>query len=161
MVGCIEPLVAITETVDVVAAIGITSEEPQPVHRLSPTAIPASSSRCKPRRFFQVKQQNAIASTEPGKKGLWSRWRAAVVGAVVTVSVVEAAPPEGIKVDGEKLHDTPAGNPEQLNETAEANPFCGVTKTVVVPLCPAVMETDAGKRSTEKLGVAACVGSIV
>lgn len=156
MVGCIEPLVAITETVDVVAEIGNTSE-PQPVHRLSPTATPASSSRCKPRRFFQPKQQNAIASTEPGNNGLWLRWRAAVVGAVVTVSVVEAAPPEGITVAGEKLHDTPEGNPEQLNETAEANPFVGVTRTVVVPLCPAVTESDAVKRSTEKLGVAACV----
>jgi hypothetical protein len=76
---------------------------------------------------------------------------------VVTVSVVEAAPPEGITVAGEKLHDTPEGNPEQLNETAEANPFVGVTRTVVVPLCPAVTESDAVKRSTEKLGVAACV----
>ena len=161
MVGCIEPLAAITETVDVVAEIGITSEEPQPVHRLSPIATPASSSRCKPRRLFQPRQQNAIAIIELGNNGLWWRWRAAIVAALVTVSVVEAAPSEGITLAGEKLHDTPAGNPEQLNETAEANPFCGVTKTVVVPLCPLVMETDAGKRSTEKLGAAACVRLMV
>jgi hypothetical protein len=156
VVGCIEPLAAITETVDVVAEIGITSTVPQPVHRLSPTAKQASSSRCMPRRFFQPKQQTAIAITEPGNNGLGSRWRAAVIGAVVTVSIVEVAPPEGIKVAGEKLHDAPAGNPEQLNEMAESNPLFGVTKTVVVPLCPAVTETDAGKRSTEKLGVDAC-----
>jgi hypothetical protein len=41
------------------------------------------------------------------------------------VSVVEATAPDGVTVAGAKLHEVPAGNPEQLNETAEAKPFCG------------------------------------
>lgn len=142
------------------AEIGIATV-PQPVHRLSPTATPASMNSCKPRRFLQPKQQSAIANIEPGNNGLWSRWRAAVVGTMDTESVVEVAPPEGTTVAGEKLHDAPEGNPEQLNETAEANPFFGVTKTVVAPLWPAMTEIDAGKISTEKLGVAACVKLMV
>jgi hypothetical protein len=81
------------------------------------------------------------------------RWRAASVVEVVTVRVVEATPPDGITVAGEKLHDAPEGNPEQLNETVAANEFCGVTKTVVVPLCPAVTARDPGETATEKLGV--------
>jgi hypothetical protein len=41
-----------------------------------------------------------------------------VVVEVFTVSVVEAARPDDVILAGEKLHDAPAGNPEQLNETS-------------------------------------------
>jgi hypothetical protein len=45
--------------------------------------------------------------TEPG-------WAAALLGAVVgMVKVVEAGPPDGVTVEGEKLHDAPLGTPEQ------------------------------------------------
>jgi hypothetical protein len=64
-------------------------------------------------------------------------------------------------VDGEKLHDAPVGNPEQLNDTGAANEFCGATKIVVVPLCPGVTLTDAGETATVKLGVATCVRLMV
>jgi len=67
-----------------------------------------------------------------------------------TVSVVVAAAPDGVTVVGEKLHEAPDGKPEQLNETAEANPFCGVTVTVVFPGCPDEMVSDAGATATAK-----------
>lgn len=78
---------------------------------------------------------------------------AGVVVEVVSVSVVEAAAPDGVTVVGEKLHADPEGNPEQANETAELKPFAGVTETAVVPLCPAVTVIDAGEAATEKSGV--------
>jgi hypothetical protein len=165
VVGCREPLVAITVTVDAVACVvaGELVHTPrlQPVHRLSPSATSTSGNICKPRRFFQPNQQSATASTEPGNNGLELRWRAAVVVEVVTVSVVEATVPDVVTVVGEKLHDAPEGNPEQLNDTAPPNAFCGVTKIVVVPLCPAVTVSDAGETATVKLGVATCVRLMV
>jgi hypothetical protein len=71
---------------------------------------------------------------------------------VLTVSIVEAAAPDGVTVAGEKLHEAPVGSPEQLNETAELNPCVGVTVTVVVPLCPAVTANVAGEAVSEKSG---------
>jgi hypothetical protein len=74
VVGCREPLVAMTVTVDAVAcpaACGLAqTPRLQPVHRLSPRTTIASMSICKPRRFFQPMQQTAIASAEPGNSGL-------------------------------------------------------------------------------------------
>ena len=78
------------------------------------------------------------------------RRNAAVVAAVVTVSVVEVTAPDGVTVAGAKLHDAPEGNPEQLNETAESNPFSGVTEIAAVPLCPAVTVRGAEEAATEK-----------
>jgi hypothetical protein len=71
---------------------------------------------------------------------------------VVIVSVDEATELESVTVDGEKVHDAHEGNPEQVREAASANPFCGVTRTVAVPLVPAGMASDAGVTSTRKLG---------
>lgn len=56
---------------------------------------------------------------------------------VETISVVEVVP-GGVTVAGEKLHVAPVGSPEQPNETAELNPFSGVTESLVVPTCPAI-----------------------
>jgi hypothetical protein len=75
----------------------------------------------------------------------------AVVAGAVTVSVVEVATPDRGTVAGEKLHEAPEGNPEQVNETTEVNPFCGVTKTVAVALCPAATVSDDGETATAKL----------
>jgi hypothetical protein len=44
--------------------------------------------------------------------------------------------------------------PEQLNETAELNPFSGLTDTVAVPLCPGFTASDAGEAATVKSAVA-------
>ena len=93
-----------------------------------------------------------MASAEPGNNGLGMLRSAAVVVDVVTVSVVEAVPPEGVTVDGEKLHEAPEGNPEQLKETAELKPLRGETVREVVPLCPAVTVNDAGEAAMEKSG---------
>ena len=66
------------------------------------------------------------------------------------VIVVEAAVADGVTVAGEKLHDVPEGNPEQLNETVELNPFSGATEIVAFPLCPAVTVRDVGEAIREK-----------
>jgi hypothetical protein len=68
----------------------------------------------------------------------------------VRVSVVETAVPDGVTTAGAKLHEVPKSNPEQLNDTAELNPFSGVTEIVVVPLCPAAIASDGGETVTEK-----------
>src|ERR1700690_4497114 len=86
-------------------------------------------------RFFKPKQHRIAASVAVGKSALLFRCRAAVVAAVAIVSVVEVVV-GGVTVCGEKLHDAPVGSTEQLNETAELNPFSGLTDTVAVPLCP-------------------------
>lgn len=66
--------------------------------------------------------------------------------------VVEAAAPAGVTVAGEKPHDAPEGNPEQLNETAELNPFTGVTVNLVAPFCPAVTVNAVGLAAKVKSG---------
>ena len=154
VLGCRLPSVASTVTIVETPGVGSVLT-PQPVHRLSPIAIAASRNICKPRRLFQPKQQNTSASAEAGTDGpeLWRRVAAAAE--VVTVSVVEATAPDSVTAAGENLHDAPAGNPEQLNETAEAYPFCGATNTVVVPLCPAVTVSDTGETATVKVFVVA------
>lgn len=116
---------------------------------------PASTSICKARRFRQPKQQRESASAEPGSNALEPEREAACIGVVVIVSVDEAIEPAGVTVDGEKVHDAHEGNPAQVREVSAANPFCGVTRTVVVPLAPAATARDAGETLTEKLGEAA------
>ena len=71
----------------------------------------------------------------------------------VSVSVVEDAVPDGVTVAGEKLHDVPASNPEQLNKTVEANPLSGATEMVTFALCPGLTVRDAGEAVTEKSGL--------
>ena len=64
--------------------------------------------------------------------------------AVETVRVVDAAAPNGVTFGGLKLHDAPAGKPEQANETADEKPFSGDTDTVAVPFCPCSMVKEDG-----------------
>jgi hypothetical protein len=66
--------------------------------------------------------------------------------------VVVAAAPDGVMLAGEKLQDAPDGSPEQLNETAAENPFCGVTVMVAVPGCPDAALSADGATVTEKFG---------
>jgi hypothetical protein len=58
------------------------------------------------------------------------------------VTVVETGPPEGMTVAGEKVHDAPVGNPEQLNDTAALNPLRGVTEMDTEALCPGATVRD-------------------
>jgi hypothetical protein len=104
------------------------------------------------RRFFKLKEQRATTNTAPGNRVLEWRRIAAVAGEAVTVSVVEAAVPDRVNVEGEKLHDAPKGNPEQVNETAELKPFSGVTEMAAFPLCPAAKLIEAGEAAMEKSG---------
>lgn len=137
VVCCSEPDAAITVTVDVVE-VGpepLPAEPPQPLRSTPPmTAVSSSRERIKRRRFFRPKRQNITASAEPGKSRLRPRSTVAVAAEVETVSIVEIAVPTGVTVDGEKLHDAPVGSPEQLNETAELNPFSGATEIDVATL---------------------------
>lgn len=85
-----------------------------------------------------------------GNSGFARCSNAAIDPEVETVRVVEAVEPEGVTVAGEKLQDAPEGSPEQLNETAELNPFAGVIDTVAVAFCPPVTLWNAGVAATEK-----------
>ena len=94
-----------------------------PVHRLRPTPSTANNIICRPRRLFPLRKQSVTASADPGSHGLESWRMAAIVVEVVTVSVDEAIEPDGVTVGEEKMHDAPAGIPEQLSATAPVNPF--------------------------------------
>ena len=78
--------------------------------------------------------------------------RAAAVEEAETVSVELAAAPDGVTVAGEKAQVPPAGNPVQLRVVADANPFCGVTLSVIVPLWLGEIVSDAGETAREKVG---------
>src|ERR1039458_5761375 len=149
VVGARSPCAAITVTV---AWTGEVIFAPQPMQRPAPNMATASTSICKPRRLRQPTQHREIASAEPGNNALEPEREASCIGVVVIVSVDEAIEPEGVTVDGEKVHDAHEGNPAQVREVSAENPFCGVTSTVAVPLVPAATASDAGETSTEKLG---------
>ena len=90
--------------------------------------------------------------TRQAANRLRPRRKAPVVVDVEIVIVVVAVELDGVRVAGEKLHAAPAGNPEQLNVIGVSTEFLGVTRTVVVPLCPGVRVRDAGERVRVKVG---------
>jgi hypothetical protein len=151
-----DPDAAVTVIVEVTGWIGTpTCEDPDPPHpetRLKPTTAAARPRSIGKRRFLQPKQQIARASEEPEKNGLKRRSRAALAAEVATVTVVEAAAPDGVTVAGAKLQDAPDGSPEHVNVTAALKPFTGVTVSVAVPLCPAATVNAAGDAAIEKSG---------
>lgn len=142
MVCCREPEVAmmVTGVVDLESVVAFVMNDPpaQPFMSDTPAMLTRSSRRtCKRRRFLNPKKQSATASAEPGKSGFLLLLEALVpdVFAVIPMEhIVEADEPEGVMVDGAKLHDVPEGSPMQLKETAELNPFCGRTEREVEPL---------------------------
>jgi len=75
-----------------------------------------------------------------------------VVATVLTVSVEDETPAGVGAVSAEKLQASPVGSPEQANEMLELKPPTSCTVIVVVPLCPALTETDAGLMATVKSG---------
>jgi hypothetical protein len=117
---------------------------------VSPSETNTSSS--KPRFPFWPSKQSATARDKAGNNGLGFRREATVVDDVAIVIVVTVVEPDGVNVAGEKLQAAPAGNPEQLNVIGEAKEFSGVTMTVVVPLCPGVMSSDAEESAMLKVG---------
>jgi hypothetical protein len=104
------------------------------------------------RLFFQPNKPSAAASTEPGKSGPGVPGLVAFENrlAVEMLSVVDAGPPDGVTVLGEKEHDAPVGSPEQLKDTGALKPPTGTIEIVVVPLRPAVTVNDVGEAETEK-----------
>lgn len=147
-----DPEVAVTVTVEVTGA-GVDAPPPHPPSKPNPDALTASSNKnSNRRRFLHPRQQIASARVVSGSSEL-DLWRsAAVVAAVVRVTVAEAAP-GGVTLAGEKLQEAPAGNPdEQLKVTAEANPPCVANETVAVPVPPAATTIDAGATATVKSG---------
>lgn len=157
VVVCIsEPDMPVTVTVEVTTAreaLVANVAPPHPFNRHRPATLTTrSNSICRPRRFFQPKKHSATASTDPGNSGLESWCKAAAVVDVVTLSAVEAGAPDGATVGGEKIHDTPAGNPAQLSETGALNPFSGITETMTAAVCPAFIVSDVGEAETEKSG---------
>ena len=69
---------------------------------------------------------------------------------VEIVSVDTAVTPDDATLTGEKTHVVPAGNPEQVNEIAPANPFCGITEMMFVTDCPDTTLSDGRKTLKEK-----------
>src|ERR1035441_2825538 len=113
--GARSPCAAITLTV---AWTGEVVFAPQPMQRPAPNMATASTSICKPRRLRQPKQHRQTASAEPGNNALEPEREASRIGEVVIVSVDEAIEPDGVTVDGEKVHDAHEGNPEQVREVS-------------------------------------------
>jgi hypothetical protein len=149
------PDVAVTVTVEVtgVGVDGPDDPPPQPLRRPKPAALSAKSKSIgKRRRFLNPNQQSVMAKAVSGSIGSPLPRCSAVAADVVTVTEVDAVP-GGVTLAGEKLHDAPAGRPEeQANETAEANPPCADTEMVAVPLPPAVKAIVAGEAAIEKSG---------
>ena len=69
---------------------------------------------------------------------------------VSTVREVDTADDDGVTVGGEKLQESPAGNAEHWKETAELNPFAGVTVMATLPLCPPGTVNESGEAAIEK-----------
>jgi hypothetical protein len=126
---------------------------PHPLSKLNPITPTTISGRTwNSRRLFQPTQKTRAASALIGNSGPAGRRIAAIDTLVVTFSVVEATPADGVTVCGEKMHVAPEGNPAQLKETVELKPNAGVTEIEVVPYCPAATVDDAGVAATEKSG---------
>lgn len=126
--GLTDPSLATTLTVEVVSAGLPMCVAPQPVQRPNPSpAARTDDSNLNPFRRLRPRQQNPTAIADPGNHGLESCGRPAICVEVVTLRRTEAVVPAGVTVAGEKLQEAPAGRPEQVSETGETNPSCGVT----------------------------------
>jgi hypothetical protein len=86
-----------------VEVVGFGDDDPQPATAPIATTAIAMSAMGR-RRFFHPNQQIARAKDVPEVNGLP---RGAAIADVVleTVRVVVTAPPDGVTVDGEKLHE--------------------------------------------------------
>ena len=69
-----------------------------------------------------------------------------------TVSVVVMAEPDGVTVDGEKLHDALVGWPVHAKDVWAAKPVCGVIVTVADPFWPDAILMDDGEIEIVKVG---------
>ena len=122
------------------------------MHTLNPTAI-SNSSGAQSRFRLHPNKHNAAARIGPGENGLRERLKIAVVVVVFIVRVVEAGPADRLTVPGEKLHEAPAGSPEQAKVIAELNAPFGVRSMLAEALRPAVIAREAGFARTVRLGL--------
>jgi hypothetical protein len=115
---------------------------------------------CRPRRLLRRTKISATARDEPESKTP-EVVAAADVADAVTVSV-ETMSPVDVAVAGPKVQVAPLGRPEHVKLTVEleANPFCGVSVTVVVPLVPAVSVRAAGETARVKSGAGAPLAEV-
>ena len=67
----------------------------------------------------------------------------------VTTVLSALLSPAAMSVGGTKLHDVPAGKPEQANEMVPANPPVGVTFNVAIPDWPRGIVTLLGVAAIE------------
>lgn len=128
-----------------------------------PSTVPAKTTSArtqKPRAQRRRRPARAIPKTNPQSATAYDercgagRCIPAVITPVCTVSVVVAVfPPLGATVAGVKLHVLAAGNPEHPKLTCWLKPFCGVTVTVAIPVCPCFTVTVAGLTPMVKFGV--------
>ncbi len=128
---------------------------PHPLSRLRPSATIATSDKIWMLRHFSLPIPNkAAARTTPetGNSGPELRESTLAVADAETVSAVVIAAPDGVTVDGEKLHDVPDGSPEHEKEVWASKRFCGVMVTVAVPLEPDAMVSAEGEMEMVKLG---------
>jgi hypothetical protein len=172
--ACItDPDVAVTVTVVAVGVVDVPEVgSPAPVcdvglllhptnKVIAATLIGSSMTSLRPRRVRLRTKHSATASDEPESNSPEPARMEAVDTAVFTVSV-ELIEPVDDTVTGEKLHVAPAGNPAQVNVTAELveKPFCGSTVTAVVALLPAFTVTEFGVTASMKSGAGAPAAGI-
>ena len=122
---------------------------PQPASRRIPTALNARSNGRK-RCLFQKTPRNPNATITPGCSGRVKEKSVPVRGAVVTVSIVDALPPVGTTVAGEKMHDAPAGSPEHANVVGALNPLSVAMVTLAAFVWPALTVIVVGLIATLK-----------
>lgn len=117
---------------------------PQAATQPIPTIAKAIISQWRIERRRKMNAQTSPASATTGDKERWSGRLNAAVAPAEIVSFVVADPPAVVTVVGLKLHvASPAGNMEQVNETAELNPPNGATVSVTSPWLPELIVSEA------------------
>jgi len=84
-----------------------------------------------------------------------------VVVPTFTANVEVADPPdEGVTEAGVKVPVTPAGWPESVSETGEANPPVDTTVIPKLPACPPLIVAEEGETDIVKSGVGGGVAAV-
>jgi hypothetical protein len=103
-------------------------------------------------RLRKPDKHTANVKAESGTNGNCEPRRILADELMVRAKVVERELPDGLIVEGEKVHDAPAGNPEQAKEMFWLNPFSGETVNTLVAVPVVGIEIDLGFSENEKLG---------
>lgn len=125
---------------------------PQPIVSDTQTTQMASRKLFRLRRVLKPNEQNVAANMIAGTNVREVGSRLADWALAEMVSWLVAGLPEGITAAGLKVQLAPAGKPEHAKLTAESNPFCGVTVTVVVCVLPEFTVTALGVKPSANVG---------